>query len=806
MNMATDQYLKLLSLIDKSRLSSDLTDWAADELLYLECNPEDVTYLVNTEESIRTSGKRVENPANSTLAYLLKLTDQKPLHGIKRTPTSPPDFDFDTHARDEVKHYLVNKYGIEHVTLLGTYNTLKIKGAIKDVCRSLRPEGEPGGFNFEEVNNITKKFILNRNDFDTELAFFWGNVENDPTLKAWLNQNSDIQDAVLDLLGNAKSSGIHAGGIVLSSSEVKAHCPLTWSEDEGVYITQPEMKYVEQLGLIKYDYLGLRTLEDISNTQKLIYKRHGLKLKLSEIKIDEPDVLHEFLVGNTLSVFQFNTPIAVGILTKLKAILNGVRTLAMVTSLGRRGPMNMGMHEVFIRRANGEEPITYLDPALEPILKETLGVIIYQEQVMEVCRVLGDFTGDEALTVMKAMGKKNKTVLASFEKLFLSACAKKKIKVEISQEIWNLMESFAEYGFNKSHAIAYSCMSYLCQWFKTRYPLEWKCSVLMGAEKEDFKIFYSYWKSDISKPDINDSKENYFISTAGKVVMPFTSINGVGDKVVSAIVRHQPYSNFEDFYTKIWDESERLAKESDAIKKRIKKEKLTLDQIKDLEASLDVLKAEKSEYTRALSKGVLSSLILAGCFDVFKANEQHMATHRKSLIKLMVETKHGLKKPDKKTLQEDTELVDTISKMPMKDFLFEELKLLSFSSFDYFDYFKDLIYATAKKHFNMPLLTPAEALKKRPDEVVVVAGAIESVRFFPTKTGKNKGKEMCKIILSHNGQPIEVTIFPKTLELDDKGQRMLRSLQELHPFMVRGKLNSWEGRLSVVYDAGVNIT
>ena len=804
--MGAMAYEKLLTFINKSRLTPDLLSWAADELIYLECNRRDAEYLVDVTESVRTSGQKLENPNNSTVAYLLEITDSKPNHGIKRTATSPPDFDFDTHARDEVKTYLVQKYGIEHVTLLGTYQTLKTKGAIKDVCRSLRPEGTPDGMNFDDVNSITKKFILNRNDFDTELDFFWGNVENDPTLKSWLEKNPDIKNAVLDLLGNAKSAGIHAGGIVLSSSEVKAHSPLTWDADEGVYITQPEMKYVEQLGLIKYDYLGLRTLNDLSRCMKLIESRHGIKLKLATIPLDEPDVMEEFLVGNTISVFQFNTPIAIGILTKLKAINNGVRTLAMVTSLGRRGPMNMGMDKVFVDRANGDEPITYLDPALAPILNETLGVIIYQEQVMEVCRVLGGFTGDEALTVMKAMGKKNKAVLASFEKIFLDACSKKSIKPEVAKKIWDLMESFAEYGFNKSHAVAYSCVSYLCQWFKTRFPLEWKCAVLRGCDKDDFKLFYSQWKDEISKPDINDSKEGYFISASDKVVMPFTAINGVGDKVVSAIVRHQPYASFTDYYTRIWNEAERLADESTKIKARLKKEPLSADIVEDLENKLEELKSAKSEYTRALSKGVVSSLILSGCFDLFKQPDQHSAVYRKDLVRKMVETKHSLKKPDKKTLQEDTELLEKVEKMRRADLLFEELSLLSFSAFDYFDYFKDLLYKTAEKHFRMPLLTPAEALQKNPDEVVVVAGAIESIRFFPTKTGKNKGKEMCKIVLAHNSHSVEVTIFPKTLEQDDQRDKLLRSLKELHPFMVKGKLNSWDGKLSVIYDAGVSLT
>lgn len=794
-------FKELLNHIDKSRLLPEFKAWALEELIYLEANESDIKKLL---EEKKKNQKR-DNKNQSTVAYLLHLTDEAPKNPISRTPTSPPDFDFDTNARDEVKAYLVKKYGHEHVTLLGTYQTLKTKGAIKDVCRALRPEGSEKGLNFEQVNEITKKFILNRNDFDSELDYFYGNIDNDQSLKKWFEQNEDIKDAVLKLLGNAKSSGIHAGGIVLSSAEVKAHCPLSYSIDEGVYITQPEMKYVEMLGLIKYDYLGLRTLNDLSRCMKLIEKRHGLKLKLSSIPLDEPDVLEEFRLGNTLSVFQFNTDLAIGILTKLDEI-KSIRDLAIVTSIARRGPLQMGMDEVFIRRATGKEPVTYLHPSLESALKETLGIFTYQESVMQVGQEMGGFTGDEALTVMKAMGKKNKQVLQSFEARFLASAQKKNVNPRVAKQIWDLMESFAEYGFNKSHAIAYSAVSYLCMWFKLRFPLEWKCAVLQGADKEDFKVFYSSWKNEISKPDINDSKENYFISASNQVVMPFTSINGIGDKVVSAIIRHQPYRNFDDYLNVIIGKAKDYQSQIDLLKKQMK-----ADPSLDHESLIDDLKVKKSEYTRAHSKAIVTSLIMAGCFDSYKNKEEHMAFYRKNLVKRYVELKHTLIKPDKKTLSEDLELVETFEKMPRKDFLFEELKLLNFTSFDYFDYFKDLIYNAARKHFKnqkgqpMECLKPEEALQKKPGEEVVIAGAIESIQFFATKTGQNKGKEMCRITLSHNNTSIEVTIFPRTLEFDDKNKRLIRSQKELYPFMVYGKLNEWNGKLSVIYEKGLSL-
>jgi DNA polymerase III alpha subunit len=795
-------YVELLQAIDRTRLTEDLKHWAIDELYYLECNPRDAQYLLSVRAKAALATVKPANTTNSTIAYLLGITDQVPRSEIKRTPTSPPDFDFDTNARDETKSYLVEKYGAEHVTLLGTYQTLKTKGAIKDVCRVLRPEGAPGGFSFDDVNNVTKKFILNPNDFKSELEYFNGNLDNDPSLKKWFDTHKDITSAVLALLGNAKSAGIHAGGIVVSGAEVKAHCPLSFDADEGVYVTQTEMANVEQLGLIKYDFLGLRTLNDLSRCRKLIRDRYGLNYKLSDVPLDEQDIFEEFRLGNTLSVFQFNTPIAVGILTQLSKISDGINTLAMITSLGRRGPMNMGMDRVFVDRVNGKEKVDYLHPLLESILTETYGVIIYQEQVMAICKILGGFTGDEALTVMKAMGKKKRSVLESFEKRFLAACETKRVDTKLAKRIWDLMESFAEYGFNKSHAVAYSAVSYLCMWFKTRYPLEWRSAVLMGADKDDFKLFYANWKDEILKPDINQSRSQYYANAADKIVMPLSTINGIGEKVVPVINSLQPYTSFTDFYSKVHKASNGIKKELDVLKEKIKSSGITDDENPMMIKAAE-LKATKSTFARAINKETCTSLILSGCFDFLKTSEQHMAVFRKELIKEWVSIKHKLNKPDKKTLQADLEYVESVDKMPRKDFLFEELKLLNFTSFDYFDYFKDLIHGAAEKRFKMPLLTPEEALSKKEGETVVVAGAIESIDFKPTKSGKNKGKEMARITLAHNASKVEITIFPGTLEKDDSHERIIRSLKELHPFIVKGKVNLWNGRFSIIYDAGL---
>lgn len=816
---------QIISSIDNSRLTDDLLDWAAEEIVYLECNePECIELLKLKENKVVISG----NPTNSTLLYALNLTDTKPTDEIKRTPTSPPDFDFDTNMRDKIKKYLVEKYGKDHVVLLGTYQTLKTKGAIKDVCKYLKPD-----LRFDEVNAITAKFILNRNEFDSEVEFFEESLNNDKTLSDWFEANSDVKEAVVALLGTAKSSGIHAGGIVLCDQDVKLFCPLTYDVDEGLFVTQYEMGSVESVGLIKNDFLGLKTLGDIIRCIRIIHERYSLKLRLSQIPLNDEEVLKDFHEGNTLSVFQFNTPLATAGI-KSAGKVEGIGKLAMVTSLERRGPLQMGMDKVFFARDRGEEEIEYLHPAMKDTLDETLGVMIYQEQVMAICKILGSFTGDEALTVMKAMGKKKRDVLESFQGRFIDSCNTKKIPPNISKQIWDLMESFAEYGFNKSHAVAYATMSYLCMWFMHYYPLEWKTAVLMDATKEDFKLFYTHWKDSIINPHINDSKESFFINASGKIVMPFNAINGIGDKVVPALVSLQPYSSFSDFYSRIHSKLEELKATIKQTKAEIEEMPLGDEKVKK-ELQLDSLKTEQTSFSRALSKATVESLILSGSFNCFKPEGMHPAIFIKETLRESIYLKHKyntnikvadsplISKKNKvsfettvkdlnalfalpsshfskgalEEIREDREYLDKFERLKISDFLYEELKLLNISSYDYFEYFGEGLYTYSKNNFGLDLKQPEDIFKMSDKQKVVVAGAIESITFVPIKKeGKNKGREMCRILLTHNGHSIECTAFPDTLEKETK----IRTLKELHPLMVCGKVNQWQGKISVTIE------
>lgn len=787
-----ENFKKLQSLILKDRLTAHNKKNYDQELFYLECNPEDCNYVLKVYDQLTQSNQKTLNPNNSTIMYLLGLTDVAPHGMISKTPTTLPDIDYDTDARDEIKNYLVKKYGEDHVSLLGTYNTLKVKGAIKDVVRRVRPE-----MSFDEVNGITKKFDLIKRtdtekmkeilvgkgdqysfitDYSSELAFFYSTQEIDKDLKNWFEQNVEVKEAVIQLLGNAKSTGIHAGGIVVSSADIKQIVPLTYERGEKVWVTQPEMGIVESAGLIKYDFLGLNTLGDLNRCLKLVNKRHGTKYTLSNIPLDDKSIFDEFQKGNVISVFQFDTDLVQPNLMKMKEI-KSIKDLAIITSIWRPGPLNMGMDKIFINRKNGDEKIEYLDPSLESILHDTYGIFVFQEQIMQAVQLIGGLTGDESVTVLKAMGKKDAGKLTKFEKKFKDNGIKKfpsfsqivsyedfetkeKKKEKKIDVLWNLLFSFSAYGFNKSHAIAYACVSYLCMWFKKYYPVEWIGSVLDGSDKEDFKSMYQKWSEFILRPDVNESKQTYYISSDSKhVVMPFSAVNGIGDKAVESIVAAQPFASFEDFYNRV----------------------------------------EK----RKVNKKVFVNLIFSGCFDRFKTPELTVSKYRKALAHEFIVLRHKEKKPGKLDKEQDDAFLLESDQLTRGRILMKEIGLLNFTSFDYHEFFKEKMTTECRRLFGVEASRPQEVLHLKDKTEVVIGGAIQSIAFVPIKTGKMMGKEMALIQLSNNGVSIRITIFPGDLERDDRSGGELRKLQEGTPMIIKGSVNLWNGNFGVIYKEGV---
>lgn len=750
---------QLKSLIIPERDTEELSQWKEEELFFLECNEDILSYILHAQKTL--NGTKVDNINSSTICYLIGITDEKPQSSINATPTTLPDIDYDTNARDEIKEYLVYKFGRSYVTLMGTFNTLKIKGAIKDVIRQLRPE-----MSSTETNALTAHFEkVKRTDYGPEEEYFEAALKEVPELQQYFSENPDVKDASMSLLGNVRATGIHAGGIVVAGDDVTRVVPCLFErKKENMWVTQPDMQYVEYAGLIKYDVLGLNTLNDISKAFRLIEKRHGVRLSYSKIPLNDPVVMRMFREGDTMSVFQFGTFLAKHIITQLKEVRN-INDLAIITSIARPGPLEMGMDKLFIKYVNGEEKIKYMHPALEPILKDTYSIYTFQEQIMQTVRELGDLTGNESVVVLKAMGKKQLDKLSKFESKFKENTIAKypdmvnlmdftdpetgeNVKLRTVDAIWNLMAAFAKYGFNKSHAIAYSTVSYLSMWLKKYYFVEWITSVLSNASKDDFKEFYAQWHSYIIKPDINKSKKEYIISNVNgedKTIMPFSFINNVGDKAVDAIIQKQPYNDFEDFFNKIDH--------------------------------------------RKVNKTALMNLIMSGSMDSFNTDtSMSAADFRKSLVVQYFDLKAKKKKPSKKEQTEINEIIDNVKSMTRGKFLMEEVSLLNLTSFNYMEFYKEHMSRGAIKNFGTQAISPAEAIKRKNYDVVVVGGAVKEIKYFTIKNGKSRGKEMARMVIINEDTEIPITIFADKLEPDASGNNVIKQIEDFTPIIVKGKV------------------
>lgn len=773
---------ELESMFDKKRVKEVEPEFLKKELFYVECNESLIDYYKNVALDIENTKVKKNNDHNSTLAYVLGITDDKPKKFIKHSEPTMPDFDYDTDGRDAVKQYLTDKHGRKHVTLIGTLGSLKTKGAVKDVIRQLKPSmpvfPDPKQPDELSVNELTMKFeVLKANDeesirntlieaiskganydflggsFNTELAYFYACLEAEPKLKEWFNKNKDIEEAVTLLLGNAKNTGIHAGGIVVSRKEIMELCPLTWDHNENVWVTQYEMAYVEKAGLIKYDFLGLSTLEDFNRCLKLVNSKYNKHYTLSNIPMDDQAVFKLFTEGKTESVFQFNTDLPISLLTQLKEV-SSIGDLAIITALLRPGPMKMGMHNQFIKLKNGEVQPTYLHPALEDIWKETYSLCAFQETVIQTVKKIGLFPPDVSVAVMKALSKKQKEKVAKFEKTFVDNAMKTFSMSEAkAKEIWEYLFAFSEYGFNASHSYAYCCVSYLCMWFKKYYPAEWISAVLTGATKDDFKVLYPKWKDYVKRPSINESKDTFAINKDNKVVMPFSAVNGVGVKAVNEVIKGQPYASFQDFLTR----------------------------------------SNKS----VINKKVVLNMIFSGIFEEFKPDEMSEEKWRKTLVGEYYKHKFAESKPSKAEREEAIEYFKKVTAMNRGQILMEEISLLNFTAFDYFDYYHDKMIDLAKRNFGQQAVRPEKVREYPTDSTVVVGGSVQEIVFKRTK----KGDEMAVIKLSNAGEMITVQIFPKSLAQDDASDsKILRSLKEYTPIIIRGRVNRWEGRLSIAYE------
>ncbi len=490
--------------------------------------------------------------AGSIVAYALRITDIDPLkydllfeRFLNPERISMPDFDIDfcVERRGEVIDYVTRKYGSDHVGQIITFGTLKAKAVIKDVARALE-------IPFDEANSIAKL------------------IPEDPkiTLEKALKNEPRLGDLARDaryaeLFGIAarlehlhRHSSIHAAGIVIGKSELSDFVPLHRDSRTGIVSTQYAMDQLERCGLVKMDFLGLKTLTLIQNTLALLARR-GIVLSESDIPEDDAKTFRMLGEGKSRTVFQFESSGMQAILKDAKPA--SIAELTALNALYRPGPMDY--IPVFVDSKWGRRPIEYPHPSLEKILKETYGVIVYQEQVMQVAQEVAGYSLGRADLLRRAMGKKKKDVLEAERQPFIDGAVARGYSAAKANEIFDILEPFAGYGFNKSHAAAYSLVAYRTAYLKANHPAEYMAANLSNEINSTDKLTEYIGEARsmgiaILPPDINRS-EAYFTVEAGKIVYGFLGIKGIGEGLARAIVAERSgggrFESFIDFLERL---------------------------------------------------------------------------------------------------------------------------------------------------------------------------------------------------------------------------------------------------------------
>ena len=523
--------------------------------------------------------------AGSLVSYVLGITDVDPLrYGLlferflnpDRVSMPDIDIDFSDDKREKVIEYVRNKYGENSVSQIITFGTLSTRAVIKDVGRVL-------GIPLSTIDSITKQIPV----FQGKVTPVAEALETIPELK-WMKESPDekiklLIDTALVLEGMNRNVSTHAAGVVIAPGDISDYVPMYKSPQTDL-MTQYNMKDLEDTGLLKMDFLGLRTLTVIDNALRLIKENHGVDLDLDVLPEEDPKTLELFSKGQTVGVFQFESSGMQDYLRKLKP--TSIHDLVAMNALYRPGPMENIPD--FIDRKHGRKTIEYLHPKMEETLKETYGIIVYQEQVMKIASDVAGFSLAKADLMRRAMGKKDKTLMAEQKKEFAAGASANDIDKKTAAEIFDLIEKFASYGFNKSHSVAYSVLAYQTAYLKAHYPSEYMAATLTSeiGDTDKIVLFIDDCRKmgiDVLPPDVNESRVDFVVTQKG-IRFGMSAIKNVGAGAVGQIVHSRAEgTKFNDLF--------------------------------DFCARVDL---------RSVNKKTIESLVLAGAFDSLHDNRAQL--------------------------------------------------------------------------------------------------------------------------------------------------------------------------------------
>ena len=633
----------------------------------------------------------------SLVSYLLNITDVDPLKynllferflNPQRVSMPDIDIDFEHDKRDIVINYCMSKYGKKKVAPIISFDTLGAKAAIRDLGRAL-------GISNNYIDSICKLL-------DSKLSLV-DNYKTNKRLKEFLSRKRELYDLYVDAMhfeGLKRHTSIHAAGIVMSSIDLDNIIPLDFHDT--FYTSGYDMTYLEEIGLLKMDFLGIKYLTTIHNIIDLVNITHNTNIKFDDIPIDK-EAINIFTKADTVGIFQFESAGMINFLSKFKP--STFEDIVACIALYRPGPMKN--IDTFIRRKHGLEKIDYIDETLNEILRPTYGIIVYQEQIMQIAHVMASFSLAEADILRKAMSKKKKEILEKERDNFINRSIKNGYSSEIATKVYSLMLKFAEYGFNKSHSVGYSVVSAKMAYLKAHYRCEFYTCLLDSEKNSKDKVKYYIYELrkygiDVDNPSINLSTNSFTINN-NKIIYPLTSIKGINPSVTAAIIEERNNGLYKDIFNFI---SRCLSK--------------------------------------TINKKVISALILAGCFE-------NQGYNRKTLIdNLDIIINYGelLKDVGEYALMPEIELKEEYTSREIMNI---ELDLFGV-------YLKNNPVSIARSKYNNTVVI--SDIERYFDKVVNIVIMVDNLKEVTTKNNQ----KMAFINGSDELSSISVVLFPKNYE------------------------------------------
>ena len=690
--------------------------------------------------------------AGSLVSYLAGITDIDPLKydllferflNPERVSMPDIDLDFADTRRDEVIRYVENKYGKDRVSQIITFGTMAARAAVRDVGRAL-------GYSYIQCDQIAKMIPM-----FTSLQDALDSVDE---LKKIYEEDPDSQrllDMALKVEGLARHSSVHACGVLITKNPLTEYVPLQYAAgDDKTVISQYSLHPVEDLGLLKMDFLGLRNLTVIEQTLKIIEKTKNVKIDLDKLPLNDPKTFKLLQRGDTTGVFQLESGGMKRYLKMLKA--SSLEDIIAMVALYRPGPMEFIPD--FIASKHGKKVVKYLHPKLEPILANTYGIAIYQEQIMHIARQLAGFTYGQADVLRKAVGKKIKELLDEQEETMVQGMVNNGIEKKTAQKIWEFIIPFARYGFNRSHAACYAMIAYQTAYLKANYPAAFMAALLTSDQDNIDRVTIEINECrkmgmEVMQPDVNESFATFAVINDGqdnKIRFGLNAIKNVGHHIAEVIVEERKangtYKSLEDF----------------------------LNRIKD----------------KDLNRKSMESLMKCGAFDNFLERGQALGNLERMIDfnkKIQNEAKTG-----QNNLFSGLPLAAPVFSLkldPHPDILVaqklsweKELLGLYLSDHPFKDYFQLL-----KKQ-----ITPLNNLKQEQDKVVKIAGIITNIQKIVTQ----RGKAMLFVSIEDSTDSVELLVFPKILEQNSI------LWQDENMMVVTGKVSDKDGQAKILVEKG----